>query len=382
MTLCSGPIAAVELDFGGDARLYAFYALEDIPDRRDDSQLGILRLKLDTLFSEELELGVHGVVEASSPPRFPGSSIATGGTRRYFDLETTLIDNDDLLMTAEIDRLNIRWERPGFRLIAGRQAITWGVNYFWPVLDLFGPFAPQRIDRDYKPGVDAVRATVPLGDFSEVDLMTAGQGRDLPDDFSIGGLARFNAGVTDFGAMAGSFHRDTVVGAFVTTDVAGTALRGEVAFTDSGDPEDAEIDRSSFVRATAGVDRQLTGTLSLTAEVAWNGFGADDPTGYLRVAQSDRFQRGEVTSLGQLYAGLSLGWQLHPLVTASAALIGNLNDGSTLIQPTVTWSVSDNLTALFGVFVGTGEDLDSEGMLQSEYGATPFTVWAAIQGYF
>jgi hypothetical protein len=48
----------------------------------------------------------------------------------------------------------------------------------------------------------------------------------------------------------------------------------------------------------------------------------------------------------------------------------------------VSWWVSESVTALFGVFVGIGDDLDSEGRLQSEYGATPVSVWAAIQGYF
>jgi hypothetical protein len=285
-------------------------------------------------------------------------------------------------VTAELDRLFVRWDRPGFRLVAGRQAITWGVAYLWPVLDLFAPFAPQRIDRDYKPGVDAVRVTVPLGDFSEVDLVAAGQGQDLPDDFSAGGLARFNAGTSDFGVMAGSFHTDTVVGGFVTTDVEGTGLRGEVSFTESGDSEDSEIDRERFVRATVGVDRQLTATLTLTAEAAWNGYGADDPSDYPRIAVSDRVQRGEVNSLGRSYAGVSLAWQVHPLVTASAAVLGNLGDSSVLIQPTVSWSVSNTVTALFGLFWGVGDGLDAEGRLQSEYGAAPTSVWASIQAFF
>jgi len=378
------PAAAggAELDFGGDARLYAFLAVEGLPERRNDSELGILRFKLDTVFSDQLELEVHGVIQGSSPPLSLGASTVTGGTRRYFDLETTVVDSDDLLVVAEFDRLNLRWERPGFRLIAGRQAITWGVTYFWPVLDLFAPFAPQRIDRDYKPGVDAVRATIPLGDFSEMELVAAGQGRDMPDDFAGAGLARFNLGLTDIGVMAGSFHTDTVVGSFLTTDLKGTGLRCEIAFTESGDPEDADIGRGSFVRATAGIDRQLTATLNLTAEASWNGFGAEEPALYPRIAVSDRFLRGEVSSLGRIYAGVSLGWQLHPLVSASAAVISNLGDGSVLFQPGVSWWVSDRTTALFGMFFGAGDGLDDRGRLRSEYGAVATTVWASVQVFF
>ena len=380
--LLPGTVVAAEVDFGGDARLYAFLAIDDLPDRRNDSELGILRLKLDTGFSDELSLEVHGVVQASSPPLFLGASTVTGGTRRYFDLETTLVENEDLLVTAEFDRLNVRWERPGFRLIAGRQAITWGVTYFWPVIDLFAPFAPQRIDRDYKPGVDAVRSTIPIGDFSELELVAAGQGTDLPDDFSYAGLARINLGLSDVGFMLGSFHTDTVVGTFITTDVKGTGVRGEVAYTESGDPRDAEIDRESFVRATAGIDRQLTGTLNLVVEASWNGFGADDPAFYPRIAVSDRFLRGEVNSFGRSYAGASLSWQIHPLVSVSAAVLGNLGDDSVLFQPGVNWWVSESVTALFGLFFGAGEGLDAEGRIQSEYGAPPTTIWGSVQFFF
>jgi hypothetical protein len=375
-------LTAGELDLGFDARLYGFLSTEGIPDRQDHAELGIFRLKLAPAIADRLELEVHGLLQASAPPAFAGASIASGTTRRLFDLETTVIDDPDLLVTAELDRLALRWDGPGFRLVAGRQAITWGVAYFWPVLDLFAPFAPQRIDRDYKAGVDAVRATIPLGDFSEVDVVAAGQGDDLPDDFSAAVLARLHFGLSDFGLMAGSFHTDSVVGGFVTTDVRGTGLRAELALTDSGDARDAEIDRERFVRATFGVDRQLTGTLTLTGEVAWNGFGADDADDYAWIAGSDRVRRGEVTSLGRRYAGASLAWQLHPLVNCSAAVLANLGDGSVLLQPTASWSVSDAVSALFGLYWGVGDDLDPDGRLGSEFGGVPLTVWASVQAFF
>ena len=139
-----------------------------------------------------LRLEVHGVAQAVSPPGSGSlTSVATGATRRFFDLESDSFGGGDVAGATEIDRLNLRWDRPGFRMVAGRQAITWGVNYFWPVLDLFAPFAPQRIDRAYKPGVDALRFTVPVGDFSEVEVIAASQGTRTPDDLSFASLGRF-----------------------------------------------------------------------------------------------------------------------------------------------------------------------------------------------
>ncbi len=236
---------------------------------------------------------VHGVAQAVSPPGSGSlTSVATGATRRFFDLESDSFGGGDVAGATEIDRLNLRWDRPGFRMVAGRQAITWGVNYFWPVLDLFAPFAPQRIDRAYKPGVDALRFTVPVGDFSEVEVIAASQGTRTPDDLSFASLGRFHSELgegpssVDFGYMVGGFHRDFVLGGFFSADVCGTGLRGEVSWTSPGcDPRSGHpvFGCGDFWRSTVGVDRLLTPTLTLIAEASWNGFRGRRPGG-LRAA--------------------------------------------------------------------------------------------------
>jgi hypothetical protein len=374
--------AALEIDLGGDSRYYQFLRIEDDDASRRDAELGVLRLKLQAREGEEWIADVHGVVSLTSPAATGASAIVTGSTPRLLDLEATVVRGEDVEVVMELDRLSLTWQRREFRLVVGRQAITWGVNFFWPVLDLFAPFAPERIDREYKPGVDAVRLTVPLGPLSEVEAVAAGQGESIEDDGSVAALVRLHAGPADVGAMGGRFHRDLVVGAFVTASVRGTGLRAEVAFTESGDPDDAAIGRSSFWRASAGLDRQLTPSLTLTAEAYWNGFGAEDPSGYRRVAAADRVQRGEVTSLGQYYAGLSLAWQAHPLVSVTGTVLVNLGDPSALLLPYLDWSLADNLSLLLGALVGLGPGLDRAGTPGSEYGAVPATFYVALRAYF
>jgi hypothetical protein len=374
---------AAEIDFGGDGRYFQFVSFGDVPGGRNHAELGIFRLKSNTYITDELRFEVHGVFQVTSPAQPGGTaSIASGRTRRYFDLEYSFEIADDVLGIIELDRLNLRLEKPSFRLEVGRQTMTWGVNYFWPVLDLFAPFAPERIDREYKPGIDAIRLTVPVGDFSEIEVVTAGQGERFPEDFSVASLGRFNVGTADVGYMGGRFHSDTVLGAFVTGDLFGNLARGEIAFTHSGDELDEEIDRQRFVRASFGLDRQLTAGITLTGEIHWNGFGAEDPEGYLRIAEADRVRRGEVTSLGRFYSGLSFGWQAHPLVMVSSAFLINWLDGSALIQPAAEWSASNSMVFQLGGIIGLGPGLDDDGQLQSEYGFVPFTLWGAFKVYF
>ncbi len=342
---------------------------------------------MTSYFAGNWRFEAHAVIEGRSPGLDPfGSSLVVGTTPRYFDLETTLVENEDLVAVALIDRVNLRWQGESSTVTVGRQAVTWGVNYFWPALDLFGPFAPERIDRTYKPGVDAIRWVESLGDFSEVDTLFAQQGEEWGDDSSLGSLARFNRGSFDFGPMLGRFHGDNVLGGFVTADLGGTGYRAEVLATDSGDPADGQIGRSRFTRVTAGLDRQLTPTWSLFGEVHYNGFGSSDPADYRRLSESDRVRRGEITSVGVAYLGISTGWQFRPLLTFSMAVLANLGDDSVLFQPTGNWSTSENSSVQFGVILGAGRGrLEGEGEEfepGSEFGSVPLTVWGAYQVYF
>ena len=401
--------AAAQTVVGGDVRVFAFRVLEETDLAGDgepveDSggaagaggvELGILRLKLDSRWQassgNRFRFELHGLTQATSPPGSGAlTSIATGGTRRFFDLGRDSFGGGDLAGSTEIDRLNLRWDRPGFRMVAGRQAITWGVNYFWPVLDLFAPFAPQRIDRDYKPGVDALRFTVPVGDFSEVEVIAAGQGTRTPDDLSFASLGRFHSQLgegpssVDFGYMVGGFHRDFVLGGFFAADVRGTGLRGEVSWTSPGcDAESIHpaFGCGDFWRFTVGVDRLLTPRLTLIAEASWNGFGAGAAADYARLAEADRVRRGEVVSLGRRYAGVSLGWQAHPLLTMSAAVLYNGDDSSALFQPGIAWSVSDHVSIGAGLIASTGRGV-RDGVLGSEYGAVPVVAWSSLTAYF
>ncbi len=400
LPLAAPPPAASQTAFGGDLRVFAFRIVDDV--EADDGEgglssgveLGLLRLKLESRWrsadGDRLRFEWHGVAEAVSP-RGSGAltSIATGGTRRFFDLESDAFDSADTVGSTGIDRLNLRWDRPGFRLTFGRQAISLGVNYFWPVLDLFAPFPPQRIDRDYKPGVDAVRVTVPLGDFSEVEVIAAALGDRTPDDLSLASFGRFHrelgeSASIDFGYLVGSVHRDLVLGGFFAADVCGTGLRGELAWTRPVCDDAVALPRfacGGFWRATVGVDRLLGPRLTLVAEAGWNGFGVGDPAEYALLADADRVRRGEVVSPGRWYAGLSLAWQAHPLVAVSGAVLTNRDDGSTLFQPGLTWSMSDRISLVAGVVVGGGRGA-LRGELRSEYGDVPLVAWSSLVAWF
>ena len=396
---------------GGNARFFLFAITEDSPGR-NDSERAALRLNIESTLEppareeSETEPGLLGVrfevhaVLSGTAPIAPGVSArdsSTGsGTRgdgghRRIDLETDVLRSDlepeDIRLWAEIDRANVRVDHRNFTLTLGRQPISWGVSYFWPVIDLFGPFSPSAVDRDYKPGVDAARMAIPIGQFSEVEVIAAAQERgpgQASTDWSYGALGRFHVRGTDLGLMAGEFFGDSMYGAFLAGDAGGFGLRAETLFTRVA-PRFRTLpqERSpSYWRTTLGMDRLLSARTSLSVELSYNGYGAGNAGDYPLIATSRRVQRGEITSLGREYSGVSISFQASPLLSVAGAVLTNWSDSSTLLQPSLVWSLSNNASAMFGAFVGLGEGTDATGLPGSEYGAVPVTLWGAVKAYF
>jgi hypothetical protein len=99
----------------------------------------------------------------------------------------------------------------------GRQAITWGNGLIFNPMDLFNPFPPADIQRDYKVGDDMALAQVALPYSADLQLLYVVR-RDPDtnnveaDRNSLAGLLHFSAGTTEFDVMATRHFDDYVVG--------------------------------------------------------------------------------------------------------------------------------------------------------------------------
>ena len=73
------------------------------------------------------------------------------------DLTWTLEDGPRHENIQRFDRLARRIPRRTLGRDVGRDAISWGSGIVFQPLDIFAPFAPTTVDRDYKPGEDLVK---------------------------------------------------------------------------------------------------------------------------------------------------------------------------------------------------------------------------------
>ncbi len=369
----------------------------------------ILRLTAGGRPSEWLSYEVHGVQDLTlssfTGDMLPGLGMpgAGGSAVRYraVDLSWEWAGQDDVRARMWLDRCNLKFRLPFADVTVGRQAITFGKAYFYNPLDVFLAFDPRSFDRDYKAGVDALHIAVPLGDFSGFDLIGV-LGRqvglfgsyatdDLADADWRGSavLARLftTAWEWDLALQGGKIYGGYQLGGAASGELGPLAVRAEAAylFAAGGDQlpfpfQGKEI--KSHLTAVVGVGHRFENTLDIEAEYLYNGAGdpGDFTTSFLRMGAGDSYHAG------RNIMGMVATYEILPILTGSLAWIFSFSDFSSLIQPGLSVSVSDEADFLVGAMLALGarpkgsSALDMD--LRSEFGSYPNFYYMEFKLYF
>lgn len=394
------------LDLSGDVkgRFFVLFPYEHLimPEGAQGQATAWHRTKLKLRLGRWMELKIHHDlaldIKSMSSLESLGQNGA-GATPEAFPGSWQVLDDEHVALRGRLDRLSLTFHLPHVDVALGRQPVSFGSTWFFTPLDLVAPFTPTTIDREYKPGVDALRVDAYLGWAAQVTALAAYAGSWDLDGTILAAHGRFSVGAFDLSALVGSFREDAVFGLEVAGGVGGVGLKGAITLTVP--PDD---DEDPFVRGVVGVDYLFDFGLSLMAEVYAQSIGTLDSADYMSLALSDRFSTGELWTLGHFYAALSAGLDLTPLLNLSLAVTGNLLDPSVLIAPGLNWSVSDNVSLSLGGYLTAGERpvdpeledlLDDSGALitdeqelvkridvGSEFGLVPSVVYLQMSAYF
>lgn len=282
------------------------------------------------------------------------------------------------------DRLSVAVDAGPVSVTVGRQAISWATTLFLTPADPFAPFDPSDPFREYRGGVDAVRVRAFPGPFSEVEAVV--RGADTPAGRTLTALARAQTsrGGWALGAWGGVLHDEAAGALYATGAVGATALRTE-AEVRKAVPSPGRSSRGATARAAVGADRRFSVSdrdVFVVLEVQYDGFGARTASELLGTAASAPYARGEMQVLGRWSAATQASWQIHPLVSVEALALANLEDGSVLLAPGVTWSAATSTSIRVGAFTGMGRTgLTTQG-LRSEYGEVPALGYVALSWFF
>ena len=390
---------------GAFTRNYDFPAYFGAGNSVDFVSQSIFRITAEAQPSERLAYEAHLVNSADYSTGGSGSSLfgITASSDRYraFDAELARAGGRRSSARMWLDRFNVRLSLARADLTIGRQAVTFGKAWFWNPLDVFMPFDPDQFDRDYKPGVDAVRLDYYTGDYSGWTVVAAagreqappwGPARDqktLAAD-SQGSALLLRGFATrhgwDYAVQGGALHGGMQLGAAAVGEVGPYQLRIEAARFFSDNSPVTPLTGADLVddhlTAVFGIGRYYKSTLDVELEYLYNGCGEpDDPdTAWLRV------QYGACLHTGKHILGAMAAYEFTPLINGRLTLIHSLSDQSSQVQPSAVISRSDNSDLLLGATFNFGRrpgmSLFGVPSPRSEFGTYPHMIYTEYKIYY
>ena len=307
------------------------------------------------------------VMKSLQPFHITGETLsryisATDDDRRFFDLTYShdMGGNEDARLTSRIDRLLLGYSADWGSAVIGRNAVTWGNGLAFNPMDLFNPFAPSDIEREYKIGDDMVLIRGLLSGGNEIQLLAVPR-RDPGTNDIDGGQSSF-AGKFHF--FSGAFEGDLMAAVHYGEKVAGlgaTGYLGEAAWRMDGVFTAGKDDTPDFFTFVANMDYSwvfLEKNFYGFIEYYFNGLSHDDyrevKGGTLPGPLYDRIMRGDMHTLGRNYLAISMTFEMHPLVNLYITDITNLSGPSGMLTPRMTVSLTQNteLTAGMNMYYG------------------------------
>ncbi|NOY69723.1 MAG: hypothetical protein GXP53_09610 [Deltaproteobacteria bacterium] len=295
--------------------------------------------------------------------------------RRLLHL-TDIVDNGEShSLYQRLDRLVLTIQGQWGAVRIGRQAITWGNGFLFNPMDLFNPFSPIDIDREYKTGDDMASVRIPVGNDGDLQFLLVPRrdlatGKVAEDQSSLAGKLHFPYGSTEFDFMLARHYDENVAGVGSAGYFRDAAWRMDVTWTSVNQSQN----RDGYFSMTANMDYSwvwLKKNFYGFVEFYYNGLGTDQyAKAYADQQIANRLERGELFFLGRSYLSGQVNMELHPLVNLYLTIINNLYDPSGIVQPWVVWNMTQDTNLKLGAnFYYGGHETEFGGY---EISSTPF----------
>jgi len=243
-------------------------------------------------------------------------------------------------------------------------------------MDIFNPFDPAAVDKEFKTGDDMLYGQYLWGSGDDLqgvmvfrrDLLTG----DVEADVSSLAL-KYHAlvGQGEIDGLLARHYGDTLVGAGGNLSIGGSVWRGDLMVTFGDEGTTASL-VTSLSRSWTWGGKNVSGI----AEYFHNGFGRSDgcyaPDCLAENPELlERLARGELFTLGRDYLALSASIEVTPLFLLTPNLFTNLGDPSALLQIATQNDLREDLLLWCALNVPIGAD-------GTEYGGIP----SGIEGVY
>ncbi|MEX1311217.1 MAG: hypothetical protein AB1Z65_12405 [Candidatus Sulfomarinibacteraceae bacterium] len=280
---------------------------------------------------------------------------------RLFDLTYVFNDAGKTETLQRLDRLSVGFTTEHVVMNFGRQAVTWGNGLMYTAMDIFNPFDPAAVDKEYKTGDDMIYGQVLQNNGNDIQGVMVFRRDPVTGDVEAdqGSLAfkyHMMGPSFEIDALAARHYGDTLLGVGANVSIGGGVLRGDLVVADTDDGFIPTL-VASWSQSWVWGGRNVSGV----AEYFHNGFGrsdgcyspvclAENPELYKRIA------RRELYNLGRHYLALSAMIEVTPLFLLTPNIFINLDDPSALAQLVFQNDLLQNLQLWSAVAVPIGAD--------------------------
>ncbi len=282
----------------------------------------------------------------------------THDANRIMNLTHYITDQHDHTLYHRLDRVAVTLVPEWGNICIGRQALTIGNGLIFNPMDLFNPFSPTEISRDYKIGDDMVTGQFPINTIGDIQLLYVPR-RDETHDISwnassLAGKLHVLKKNTEVDVLFAKHFKDYVSGFGVVGNSGDAVWRYDLTWT----VLDKDAQRTNYVSCVANIDYSWTvldKNIYALLEYYYNGLGNNSYSTGINSALSERLIRGEVFTLSKYYLGTEFRVELHPLINFHLTMITNLSDPSFLFQPRVVWDVRSSIQCISGATLYHGQ---------------------------
>ena len=187
----------------------------------------------------------------------PGRGGVQNDDHRLLDLTSTISDGDKHVVLHRLDRLAVSWRKNQWVAKLGRQAVSWGNGMVYNPMDIFNPFDPAAVDKEYKSGDDMAYGQYLRDngdDLQMVWVVRRDEDGDLNNEVnSVSAKYHGFVGDYEYDLLLAEHYDDAIVGVGGIAPLGGAVLRGDLTVTDTDD--------DTVVSAVA------------SASYSWVGFG-------------------------------------------------------------------------------------------------------------
>ncbi|MDM8560294.1 hypothetical protein [Candidatus Parabeggiatoa sp. HSG14] len=267
--------------------------------------------------------------------------------RRLLKLTSKWENNDELEAVQRLDRLFVGYSGEQLVFRAGRQIVSWGNGFVFHPLDIFSPFSPTAIDKDYKTGDDMLYGQwlFDSGDDLQMILLP----RRNPDtndveseqsSFAFKYRGRYKE-QWDFDLLGARHFDENVVGFGLTKDIFEALWRLDMSATRLKEGGTTVSLVTNMDYSWVLFKKNFYGFI----EYFHNGVGETQTHKYISPESTlqTRLQRGEVYTLGRDYFSSGVQIELTPLFNFYTNWIANLHDNSGLFQIRGIYDWTENL---------------------------------------